>query len=167
MEEVEEVIREAGEDERGKNEVERSTGEEGAGETNAEVKEGGARDAVKEAKKGEEHVVVLVTPTGERIGMDGRIIEDEEEKEEVEEEGAKEEAEEYDWMSADPGRDEKILSRVRRLIPTEVVYDQSYPVPPSDLPFASETQGKILPLNMTKTSQGNPTDIGYSISTAP
>jgi hypothetical protein len=39
--------------------------------------------------------------------------------------------------------DDAPLSRVKRLIPTEVVYDQSYPVPPSDLPFASETAGHI------------------------
>lgn len=36
------------------------------------------------------------------------------------------------------------LSRVKRLIPTEVVYDQSYPIPDSDLPFASETAGQIF-----------------------
>jgi len=40
--------------------------------------------------------------------------------------------------------DDAPLSRVKRLIPTEVVYDQSYPVPPSDLPFASETAGQIF-----------------------
>lgn len=40
--------------------------------------------------------------------------------------------------------DDVLLSRVKRLIPTEVVYDQSYPVPPSDLPFASETAGQIF-----------------------
>jgi hypothetical protein len=40
--------------------------------------------------------------------------------------------------------DEVVLSRVKRLIPTEVVYDQSYPLPPSDIPFASETAGQIF-----------------------
>jgi len=33
-------------------------------------------------------------------------------------------------------------SRVKRLIETEVVYDQSYPIPPSDVPFASPSQGQ-------------------------
>ena len=39
---------------------------------------------------------------------------------------------------------QNIIIILLRLIPTEVVYDQSYPIPESDLPFASETAGMII-----------------------
>ena len=37
--------------------------------------------------------------------------------------------------------DEPILSRKKRLIPTEIVYDQSYPIPESDIPFKDNGLG--------------------------
>jgi len=44
----------------------------------------------------------------------------------------------------EPGTQGQLLHRVKRLIDTEVVFDQSYPIPPSDLPFASDTVGQIF-----------------------
>jgi len=41
-------------------------------------------------------------------------------------------------------QDHQALSRVRRLIETDKVYDQSYPVPPSDLPFTSKSEGQVF-----------------------
>ena len=50
---------------------------------------------------------------------------------------------EVEGLRGEVGRlEDEVHSRVKRLIETEVVYDQSYPVPPSDLPFASPSQGK-------------------------
>lgn len=39
-------------------------------------------------------------------------------------------------------KETKILSRQKRLIPTEIVYDQSYPIPESDIPFADNGLGQ-------------------------
>ena len=77
-------------------------------------------------------------------------IEDKEEEEVAEEELEKEEVEERaiegglkgETGDLNESKDTKILSRQKRLIPTEIVYDQSYPIPESDIPFADNGLGQ-------------------------
>ena len=66
-----------------------------------------------------------------------RDLGDQLEEEEVE--GLRGERGQVEGLRGEPG--DQPHSRVKRLIETEVVYDQSYPIPPSDVPFASPTQG--------------------------
>ena len=71
-----------------------------------------------------------------------RDLGDQIEEEEVEElRGERDLGGQVEGLRGEPG--DQPHSRVKRLIETEVVYDQSYPIPPSDVPFASPSQGNL------------------------
>ena len=72
--------------------------------------------------------------------------EEELEKEELEKEEVEEKTIEIrlkgETGDLNESKETKILSRQKRLIPTEIVYDQSYPIPESDIPFADNGLGQ-------------------------